>query len=71
MTISPSSSNPEDNMKNREVYCRTCKTFQYSRYAHPTCQECGNYMITVIYSLIDGKRLTGNDELASGNNKTT
>jgi hypothetical protein len=42
-----------------------------SRLAHPTCQECMNYMITVVYSVIDRKRLTGNDELASGNNKTT
>lgn len=50
-------------MKPREVWCPNCKVYITSSEPAPVC-ECGNQMITVIYRLSDGQRLTGNDKLA-------
>jgi Zn finger protein HypA/HybF involved in hydrogenase expression len=61
MTISPS------NMKIREVYCPTCKLYTKTNELAPTCELCHNDMLTVVYSVLTGERITG--ELASGNNK--
>ena len=57
----------QEKMK-REVYCPYCKTYQVSDQPWPVC-ECGHYLITVVYSTIDGRRLTG--ELATANSKST
>lgn len=70
MTISPSSMGPEHNMKPREVYCPRCKKVTISGDMAPICAECGTHQITVIKSVLDGKRFTG-DELVTRDNKTT
>ncbi len=54
------------NIKPREVWCPKCKKTIVSDEPQPTCEDCfGQTMYTVVYSLIDGKRITGNDELGS------
>ncbi len=53
----------EDNIKPRELYCPECKIYSISDIAFPTCHQCGTNLITVTFSLIDGKRITGNDEI--------
>lgn len=48
------------NLKPREVWCPQCKKYKVSDEAAPTCDDCfGKPMLTVVYSLITGERLTG------------
>ena len=52
------------NLKPREVWCPNCKKTIKTDEPAPTCDDCfGKPMITVLYSILDGKRITGNDEL--------
>lgn len=54
------------NVKPREVWCLNCKKTVISNEVSPICEDCfGKPMITVVYSLIDGSRITGKDELGS------
>jgi hypothetical protein len=54
------------NIKPREVWCPSCKKTIVTDQPAPTCDDCfGKPMLTVLYSLIDGKRITGADELGS------
>lgn len=64
MTISPSSAQAEHNMKTRNTYCPNCKTYGESNQPNPICHDCGNIVLTVIRSMIDGQVVTGNDGLA-------
>lgn len=60
------------NIKPREVYCPQCKKTIVTDVAGPTCDDCfGKPMLTVIYSLIDGKRLTGSDELGTRSSQSS
>jgi Zn finger protein HypA/HybF involved in hydrogenase expression len=48
------------NIKPREVWCPQCKVTITTDVATPTCQECfGATMITVLYSVVTGHRITG------------
>lgn len=52
------------NPKPREVWCPQCKEYSFRDDAGPTCNkpDCNKReLITVVYSLISGKRLTGNE----------
>jgi len=70
MTISPS--DKPTNIKPREVWCPTCKKTVVSDEPSPVCNDCfGVTMITVLYSVMTGKRLTGNDELGSGDSQSS
>lgn len=54
------------NLKPREVWCPKCKQYNINSDANPVCVDCfGQPLITVVYSMIDGKRLTGENELGS------
>lgn len=54
------------NMKPREVWCPKCKKYTISSDAQAVCEDCfGQPLITVVYSLITGERITGKDELGS------
>ena len=53
----------EYNLKPREVWCRHCKQIIITSEVNIRCTKCNSDMITVLYSLIDGRRLTGSDEL--------
>lgn len=56
----------EYNIRKREVWCPNCKVTIVTDQPSPTCDDCfGKPMITVVYSVIDGKRLTGQNELGS------
>ena len=60
------------NIKPREVWCPSCKKTTVTDDMGPICEECfGVPMLTVVFSLIDGKRLTGDDELGSGDSKSS
>jgi hypothetical protein len=51
----------------REVWCPSCKEYSWTIEASPVCGDCfGKPLITVVYSLIDSSRITGNNELGSG-----
>lgn len=67
MTISPSSMNPKDNMKSREVYCSKCKEYWFSKETNPNCELCGEVAITVVHSMFDKTKITGNDGLVKSN----
>jgi uncharacterized paraquat-inducible protein A len=54
----------EHNMKSTEVYCPNCKMYTMSSRLMPHCEFCGTKLYAVIRSMITGKRITGNDELA-------
>lgn len=52
------------NIKPREVWCPKCKKYSITDLHLPVCEDWfGQPLITVVYSLIDGRRLTGADEL--------
>lgn len=46
----------------REVYCYTCKDTSIATDGNPKCPICGANLITVTYSALTGKRITGNEE---------
>lgn len=52
----------------REVYCPNCKMVESSNLPAPY-HSCGHEMITIVKSVVDGRRLTG--ELATGNSSST
>lgn len=48
----------------REVWCPSCKKYSWTIDASPVCEDCfGKPLITVVYSIVDNTRITGNDEL--------
>lgn len=51
-------------MKYREVYCKKCKEYSDRIELTPKCHICNSNLITVIYDILSGFRITGNDELA-------
>lgn len=51
------------NLREKEYYCQRCKTYVVLAEVNPTCSECGETLIVVLTSLLDGSRITGNDEL--------
>ena len=52
------------NIKPRELWCPKCKKTIVSNRANDVCEDCfGQPLITVIYSGIDGRRLTGVEPL--------
>lgn len=46
----------------REVYCYSCKVYSVDDRPDPRCKQCGKPLYVVTYSLIDGKRLTGEED---------
>lgn len=62
-TMSPSDKTEKWNHKTREVYCGHCKYYIITKDIPAICEVCSSPMITVIYSIIDGSRITGNNEL--------
>ena len=59
------------NPKPREVWCPKCNTYTTRDDAYPRCENlisiselfskiCGEKLITVVYSVMTGERLTGN-----------
>lgn len=67
MTISLS----DHNMKLREVYCFKCNEYSDSLELTPKCHVCSSNLFTVIYDIITGIRVTGNNELAKRFNGST
>lgn len=60
MTISPSKFiNTEIE---REVGCLNCNYIIMTRECSPKCENCGQPLVRVLYSIFDGHRITG-DEL--------
>lgn len=53
----------EWNMPIRELYCPHCKIYTRSSLVTPKCSACKHDLITVVYSQIDGRRLTGNESI--------
>lgn len=54
------------NIKPRELWCPKCKKYSVSDEAQAVCEDCfGQPLITVVYSIIDGRRITGANELGS------
>ena len=54
----------EYNPKDDEYYCAKCKVFVTLCAINPNCVVCGRTLIVALRSLMDGSRITGNDELA-------
>lgn len=54
MTISPSSSDKDHNMKPREVKCIRCNQHWVTDEMNPDCPDCEIPAITVVKSAIDG-----------------
>jgi Zn finger protein HypA/HybF involved in hydrogenase expression len=60
------------NIKPREVWCPNCKKITVSDQPNTMCDNCfGAITITVLYSTMTGKRITGNDELGSGDSQSS
>lgn len=53
------------NLKEKEYYCQHCKTYVILTAINPSCEKCGQSMVVVLRSILDGSRITGNDELAN------
>jgi len=53
----------EYNPREKEYYCQKCKTYVTLIGVNPSCEKCGETLIVVLTSLLDGSRITGNDEL--------
>lgn len=54
----------EYNMRNREVWCPYCKLYSTTKEVDAKCPEHPEQrLITVTYSAISGRRITGEDEL--------
>lgn len=53
------------NPKEKEYYCENEKKFFTLVDVNPSCPDCGRTLIVALRSLLDGSRITGNDELAS------
>ena len=66
------SENSEDrfNLKENEYYCEKCKGYIILRAVNPSCPTCGRTLYVALRSLLDGSRITGNDELAARTNGT-
>jgi hypothetical protein len=60
----------EHNPKLTEYYCQHCKIYITLRAMNPTC-ECGHTLVVALRSLLDGSRITGNNELAVSAIRTT
>lgn len=61
----------EHNPKDREYYCEKCKTFVILRAMNPLCVICSRTLYVASRSLIDGSRITGNDELVKSDFRPT
>lgn len=48
----------EFNMKPRLLYCPQCKTDTENAKPFPKCDVCGSNLITVLFSPLDGSRIT-------------
>lgn len=59
------------NLKEKEYYCEKEKKFLILQAINPVCPDCGTQLVVALRSLIDGSRITGNDELAARNNGPT
>lgn len=44
---------------NREVYCFTCKVYSITEDIDVCCETCGNRLITVVYSPLSNRMITG------------
>lgn len=44
---------------NRELYCPKCHIYSHSIETTPKCYNCNVPLITVVYSILTGKRITG------------
>ena len=54
-----------------EYYCEKCKKFIILTEVNPACPDCGQTMVVALRSILDGSRITGNDELAQRISRTT
>lgn len=54
-----------------EYYCQKDKIFVMSNGVNPACPTCGQTMVVALRSIMDGSRITGNDELAKRTSGTT
>jgi len=59
----------EYNLKEDEYYCSHCKEFVVLKAINPTCIVCNRTLYVALRSLMDGSRITGNDELAERNSR--
>jgi len=46
----------------RELYCFKCKKWFIRNKPIPNCDICFSVLITCIYSIITGERITGNEK---------
>ena len=47
------------NLKARLVFCPSCRAERETAESAPSCGACARPMLTVVYSSLDGRRLTG------------
>lgn len=47
--------------KEREVGCLNCNYIIITKKLSPTCENCGQPLVVIVYSMIDGHRITGNE----------
>jgi DNA-directed RNA polymerase subunit RPC12/RpoP len=55
----------EYNLKETEYYCSKCKQYFILMSLSPSCPNCGSVLYVALRSILDGTRITGNDELAN------
>lgn len=48
----------EERMK-RFCFCKNCKRYYESNQPSPKCPSCGTKLYTVVFSMLDGKPITG------------
>lgn len=62
---------PMLNPKETEYYCQVCKYFAVMTAINPKCEICNAELVVALRSIIDGSRITGNDELATADFRPT
>lgn len=51
----------ETNIRDHEVWCPRCKKYSKTNQPAPVCKNCGATLITVLYSIMTGQRITGEE----------
>lgn len=59
------------NLRETEYYCEKEKKFFILRAVNPVCPDCGQQLYVALRSLLDGSRITGNDELVKPDYRAT
>ena len=47
----------------RYAWCKNCKSYHETNLPSPVCSSCGNKLYTVVFDMLNGKPITGDEEI--------